>query len=119
MIALISPLKRIPAVIWSGFGRFLKIISGRPELGRAGVTLAALLIITLIVVGLFNVWTRMRLVQTGYEIARLEKENKVLKKRKEELRVEIASLQSPQELEWKARQRGLVFPTIDKVIHVP
>lgn len=82
--------------------------------------MAVLLICSLIVVGLFYVWTRMQLVQIGYEIAALEKENKALKKRKEELLLEAASLQSPQELEKKARrQAGLVFPQMGKVVHVP
>lgn len=81
--------------------------------------MAVLLVGSLVFVGLFYVWTRMQLVQIGYEIAELEKENKTLKKRTEELLLEVASLQSPRELEKKARKRaGLVFPEIGKVVHV-
>jgi len=35
------------------------------------------------------------------------------------LMVEMASLQSPKELEKKARKLGLVFPAMEKVVHVP
>lgn len=70
-------------------------------------------------VGLFYVWTRMQLVQVGYEIAGLENKNNDLKNRKRELLLEIASLQSPRELEGKAAKYGLVFPARGKVVHVP
>jgi cell division protein FtsL len=61
----------------------------------------------------------MQLVQIGYEISSLENENGDLKKRKRELLLEIASLQSPQELEKKAGKIGLVLPAMGKVVHVP
>jgi len=69
--------------------------------------------------GLFYVWHRMQLVQIGYEISSLEEKNRDLKKRKRELLLEIASLQSPGELEKKALQSGLIVPPRDKVVHVP
>ncbi len=70
-------------------------------------------------VGLFYVWTRMQLVQIGYEISTLETKNNDLKNRKRELQLEISSLQSPKELEAKASKLGLTMPPIDKVVHVP
>lgn len=70
-------------------------------------------------VGFFYVWNRMKIVQVGYEIAELEKKNKELKNRKRELLLEMASLESPGELEKKASRQGLRFPSIGKVIHVP
>ena len=73
-----------------------------------------------LLVALFFVWSRMQLVQIGYEISSLEKTNKALKKRESELMLETASLKSPVELERKARRKaGLVFPSIEKVVHVP
>jgi cell division protein FtsL len=80
-----------------------------------GLCLAAALLFT----GLFYVWTSMRQVQIGYEISSLESKNRELKNRKRELLLEIASLQSPGELEKKARKHGLVFPSMGKVVHVP
>ncbi|MFH0821874.1 MAG: septum formation initiator family protein [Pseudomonadota bacterium] len=90
------------------------------RLRRAGIFTASVLAVWLLFVGLFYVWTRMQLVQIGYEIAKLEEENKDLKKRKGELTLEIASLESPCELEKQARTKaGLVFPEMGKVVHVP
>ncbi len=119
VIKLPELLKRCVDSVASPLKRVIRLVSGRPELGRTGAVMAVLLVGSLIFVGLFYVWTRMQLVQIGYEIAELEKENKALKKRKEELQLEVASLQSPQELEKKARkQAGLVFPDMGKVVHV-
>lgn len=89
-------------------------------LSRAGMILASVLVVWLLCMGLFYVWTRMQLVELGYEIAALEKKNEELKKRQRELSVEIASLQSPSELEKQARKRaGLTFPAVGRVVHVP
>jgi cell division protein FtsL len=88
--------------------------------GRWGKTIALAAVGSLLVLGLMYVWTTMRLVQIGYEIVSLEKKNNALKNRKRELLLEIASLQSPGELEKQARQKtNLVFPSIGKVVHVP
>jgi cell division protein FtsL len=70
-------------------------------------------------VGLFYVWTRMQLVQIGYQISTVEAKNNELKNRKRELMLEIASLQSPKELEAKAAKYGLSMPAVGKVVHVP
>ncbi|MBM4327722.1 MAG: septum formation initiator family protein [Deltaproteobacteria bacterium] len=93
--------------------------SGR-GFNRASAILASALVLWLLCMGLFYVWTRMQLVELGYEIAALEKKNEELKKRQRELSVEMASLQSPSELEKQARKRaGLVFPAVGRVVHVP
>lgn len=91
-----------------------RAISPRAALFTA-VALAAL-----IALGLFYVWTRMKVIQLGYEIAELEKKNTGLKNRKRELLVEMTALQSPSELEKRARnEAGLIFPPMGKVVHVP
>ena len=104
-------------------GRMKKAVSSyvrRLRLGSGGALTAIALVASLLFVGLFYVWTRMQLVQIGYRIAELEKKNNALKNRKRELLLEIASVQSPGELERQARTKaGLVFPGIGKVVHVP
>lgn len=91
-----------------------------PGLGRTGAIIAVGLMAWLLFMGLFYVRTRMQFVQISYETADLEKKNKALQERKQELLLEIASLQSPGELEAQARQKaGLVFPAMGKVVHVP
>ncbi len=92
----------------------------RPNIGRAGAIIVVMLVVWLLSIGLFYVWTRMQVVQVGYRIFELEKKNKALQERKRELTVEIASLESPGELESQAiRRAGLVAPSMGKVIHVP
>jgi cell division protein FtsL len=115
-----SPLKRAVRAFVAFPDKPAGLISRRPAIGRAGTVTAVSLVALLLFMGLFYVWTRMKLVQIGYEIASLEKKNNALKNRKRELLLEIASLQSPGRLERQARKKlGLVFPTIGKVVHVP
>lgn len=98
------------------FGRLVP----RRGIGGAGAITAAMLVVWLLSIGLFYVWTRMQVVEIGYEIADLEKKNSSLQERKRELSVEIASLESPGELESQARRKaGLVVPSMGKVVHVP
>lgn len=85
----------------------------------AGPFLAVVLSVAVVLVGLFYVRTRMQLVQIGYEISGLETKNRDLKKRVGELELEIASLQSPSELEKKAAKIGLGFPPMGRVVNVP
>jgi cell division protein FtsL len=91
----------------------------RPGISRSAALMAVLLSITVLFVGLFYVWTRMQIVQVGYEISALKSTSRDLKNRKRELELEIASLQSPRELEKKARKLGLVSPAMRSVVHVP
>jgi|GEM_PF-3431198 cell division protein FtsL len=92
-----------------------------PTLKMSRVILYSLVGVLLIflLVGLFNVWTRMALVQLGYEISALENKNKELKSRARELSLELSSLESPVELEKKARKQGLRLPSVGRIIHVP
>ena len=99
---------------------FLRRFDPRQNIGRAGTIVVVMLAVWLLSIGLFYVWTRMQVVQVGFRIADLEKKNKSLQERKRELSVEIASLESPGELESLARHRaGLVTPSMGKVVHVP
>ncbi len=92
-------------------------VSDRLRSGIAFLCASAVMVVLLI--GFFYVWNRMKIVQVGYEISTLENRNKELKNRKRELLLEIASLESPGELEKKAAKQGLRFPAIGRVIHVP
>ncbi|MGA8830568.1 MAG: hypothetical protein ACLQT6_10430 [Desulfomonilaceae bacterium] len=73
----------------------------------------------LLLVGLFNVWNRMALVQLGYEISTLETKNKELQGRVRELSLELSSLESPVEIEKKATKQGLRMPSVGRIVHVP
>lgn len=107
-------------MLQSHLGSLLRSTLGTPDMGRAGALIAVALVASLLFVGLFYVRTRMQIVQVGYEIASLEKKNRALKQRKRELLLEIASLQSPSELERQARRKAnLIVPPMKKVVHVP
>jgi|GEM_PF-769214 len=113
-------IKRVNATIRSYAYRVFGFTLRSQRLGRAGALVALGLVGLLLSGGLFYVWTRMQLVEIGYEIADREKANNALKNRKRELLVEISSLQNPADLEKQARERaGLVFPDMGKVVHVP
>ena len=98
---------------------FFGIFRFSDGLRRGAAFLGVTVLIVALFIGFFYVWNRMKIVQVGYEISTLENKNKELKNRKRELLLEIASLESPQELEKKAMRLGLRFPAIGKVIHVP
>lgn len=101
-------------------GRLAVLAGARSGIHRAGVFTAIVLAIWLLFVGLFYVRTRMQILQVGYAIAELEKENSKLKKRELELVIELASVQSHDSLAPQAREKaGLVFPSADKMVHVP
>lgn len=91
----------------------------RVNVPGAGSFMAVVLSAAVLFVGLYYVWSRMQMVQIGYEISTLERKNRELKKRSRELMLELASLQSPEELEKKAKKIGLSIPAMDKVVHVP
>lgn len=113
-------IKRAMTAVLSQVCGFLGLALRNPRTGRAGTLIALGLVGLLLLGGLFYVWTRMQLVEIGYEIADIEKKNNALKNRKRELMLEIASLQYPADLEKQARERaGLVFPDMGKVVHVP
>jgi cell division protein FtsL len=101
------------------FGRISRLAVDGVEIRRSAPYLAVVISVAVIIVGLFYVWTRMQVVQIGYETSSLEEKNKELQNRKRELLLEIASLQSPAELQQKAVKQGLRFPDMGKVLHVP
>jgi cell division protein FtsL len=100
-------------------GRIRQFTIRRAALLKDAPIMAVVLSLAVLCVGLFFVWTRMQIVQVGYDISTLEVANKELKERKRELMVEIAAMQSPKELEKKARKHGLIIPDMTKVVHVP
>jgi cell division protein FtsL len=101
------------------FTAALRPLNYAASAGGAGLFVAALIFTAVMVVGLFYVRTRMSLVEIGYEVSNLETRNRDLNKRYTELNIEIAFLESPADLEKKASKIGLVFPSAEKVIHVP
>jgi len=68
---------------------------------------------------LVYVWTRIKVVQQGYELSRLTKETDDLVGQKSRFESEIASLKSPRRLEVIARdQLGMRLPQGDEIVLV-
>ena len=65
----------------------------------------------LVVVMLFSAWQNAALVQHGYKLQRLQEEIEAQKVINRRLRLEIATLRSPERIEGLARQMKLVAPT--------
>lgn len=66
---------------------------------------------------LLYVWTRVRVVQQGYEVSKLSREVEELTGQKSRLESEIASLKSPQRLETVAREQlGMRQPQGDEIV---
>lgn len=68
---------------------------------------------------LFYVWSRVRLVQVGYEVTELERKTQALSKEAQGLELEIAGLKSPKRLKEIAEKRlNMRPPTAEQIILV-
>lgn len=69
---------------------------------------------------LIYVWTRVQVVQLGYEVSRIRKETTALAQQKDLLKAEVARLLSPERLEQAARELfGMRLPGGDEIVIVP
>jgi cell division protein FtsL len=88
--------------------------------GRSGLLLPALLGAGLVAVALLHVWLRLQVVHMGYALATATKLQRQLEQENRELKVELATLTSPQRLEAMARARlGMTQPQRGQVVILP
>ena len=79
-----------------------------------------LVIVTVIFCALLFVWSRLEVVQMGYEISRANQSYQSMIKENQRLRVEAASLKSPSRIEKIAKnQMGFVNPKQEQIIFIP
>ncbi|EFK96149.1 cell division protein FtsL [sediment metagenome] len=77
------------------------------------------IIVSVLVLSLVYVWTRVCVVQQGYEVSRLNKESDKLAGEKSRLESEIAALKSPKRLEVIAKEHfGMREPHGDEIVLV-
>lgn len=70
--------------------------------------------------GLLFVWTRVQVIQLGYEVSRMRKEVKALTEQKNILEVDIAELLAPERIEKIAVEKfGMRLPLGDEIVIVP
>lgn len=87
---------------------------------RLRVITIAFLALSLVGVALLHVWLRLQVVHMGYVLATTSKLQNQLEQENRELKVELATLTSPDRLEAMARQRlGLRPPEKGQVIVLP
>ncbi|HWP23908.1 MAG TPA: cell division protein FtsL [Candidatus Binatia bacterium] len=87
---------------------------------RRNLIPVALLVVGLIGVTLVHVWLRLQVVQMGYVLSTTSKLQSRLEQENRELKVEWASLLSPERLEALARKRlGMIPPERGQVIVLP
>jgi cell division protein FtsL len=107
----------------SGADRILWAEKGRvPQRKPVAVKLNLLLLFTLLMLfliggSLFHVWSRIQVIQLGYEISNVLKAGRTLAEETKKLRLEIATLKSYGRIEKIAvEELGMTKPRPDQVI---
>ncbi|RLC29788.1 MAG: hypothetical protein DRH37_06790 [Deltaproteobacteria bacterium] len=83
---------------------------------RKQVLLAGLILLLFMGSGISYVWSNFEMTQRGYDISELRTEEMRLLDKNRKLRLELAILESPQNLETLAHKLGLRQPTPDQII---
>ena len=84
---------------------------------RPGLFLFTLLMFFLIGASLFYVWSRIQVIQLGYEISNAIKQERVFTETNKKLRLEIAQLKSYGRIEQiAAEELKMMKPTPDQVV---
>ena len=92
--------------------------SGKRDLSKPRLLLFLTLLLLLLMGGsLFYVWSRIQVIQLGYEISNALKEGRGLTEASKKLRIEIAALKSYDRIERIATEElGMAKPKPDQVI---
>jgi cell division protein FtsL len=91
----------------------------RLQLSFQQILLIAMLLVTFMGSGIGYVWSNFQGTQIGYDISKLQNEERRLEELNQKLRLELATLKSPQYLEGAARRLGLRPATPEQIIILP
>ena len=87
----------------------------RARVVRRGVALAAIAI----ALSLVFVWTRVRVIQLGYEVSQINRQITELLRQKNQLDAEVAKLKSPERLEAVAKEHfHMRLPEAGEIVFV-
>jgi cell division protein FtsL len=104
-------------VLWMDRNSGIKSGSRRSESRKSRALMFAALTFVLILCCLFFVWSRIQVIQLGYEISAAVKEGRSLTEANKRLRLEIATLKSYARIEKIAvEELGMAKPRPDQVI---
>ena len=106
------PSKHMDRLLWTDRGTKVKSRIRRPHL-----LLFAVPTLFVVASSLFFVWSRIQVIQLGYEISSALKEGRALVETNKKLRLEIATLKSYARVEKiAAEELGMSKPRADQVI---
>ncbi len=104
-------------VLWMNPRTGIKSGSRKAASRKSRALVIATLAFLLILSCLFFVWSRIQVIQLGYEISAAVKEGRSLAEANKRLRVEIATLKSYKRIEKiAAEQLGMAKPRPDQVV---
>ena len=83
------------------------------------ILLIAIMLFVFMGSGIGYVWSNFEGTQIGYDVSRLQHEELKLKELNQKLRLELATLKSPQNLERATRRFGLRQPLPEQIIILP
>ena len=93
-----------------------KVKKGRFYLSSRQIILIAFLLILFMSSGIGYVWSNYEGTQIGFDLSRLQKDERALLELNKKLKVELATLKSPQNLEREARSLGLKYASPKQII---
>jgi len=104
--------RRSDRVLWMDGGAKAKFPSRKSNL-----LFFSLVLLVLIMGSLFYVWSRIQVIQLGYEISSTMKAGRGLAEENKKLRLEIATLKSYARIErFATEELGMFKPRMDQVI---
>lgn len=83
------------------------------------ILLIAMMLLLFIVSGISYVWSNFEGTQIGYSLSQLQQNELKLKELNQKLRLELATLKSPQNLERRTRRLGLRQPLPEQIVILP
>jgi cell division protein FtsL len=92
---------------------------GRFRLTTRQIFIIAIMLLTFMGSGIGYVWSNFEGTQIGYDLSRLRQEELRLKALNQKLRLELATLRSPQYLEEAARYLGLKGASAEQIVVLP
>ena len=91
----------------------------KSRLSQRQIFLVALLLFIFMGSGIGYVWSNFEGTQIGYDLSRLQQDESRLKELNQKLRLELATLKSPQSLEVHIRRLGLKEASPEQIVVLP
>lgn len=80
----------------------------------------AMMLLLFLLVGISHVWVNSKRTQIGYSLSQIKNEIEQIREYNRKLKLEIASLKSPENLENKAGEAfGLRYPLPQQIVFLP